>query len=99
MRIYISGPITGCDNFKERFTEAEEMLANRGYEVVNPARVDIPCLTYEEYMKIDFTLLDMCDAVYMLSGWKKSLGANREYGYAIGKNMPILDQEKGEVVL
>ena len=36
MRIYISGKITGQKDFKQRFSEAEQMLTEKGYEVVNP---------------------------------------------------------------
>ena len=46
--------------------------------------------TYEEYMKMSFTMLSMCDAIYMLEGWQKSCGANREYGYAYANDMIII---------
>lgn len=39
MRIYISGPITGTTDYKERFAVAEEKLKANGYEVVNPAKL------------------------------------------------------------
>ena len=32
----------------------------------------------------------------MLNGWQESRGANREYGYALGKQMAILRQPKPE---
>lgn len=49
--------------------------------MVNPAKVNaqLPEDTdYEDYMKMSFCMLDMCDAIYMLLGWNKSCGANRE---------------------
>ena len=49
--------------------------------------------SYEEYMKIDMSLLSICDTIYMLKGWENSRGANREYGYALGKRMTILYEE------
>lgn len=44
-------------------------------------------------MKLDMTLLNMCDEIYMLKGWQKSCGANREYGFALAKGMVIICQQ------
>ncbi len=94
MRIYISGAITGTDDYMERFKAAEEILA--GNEVLNPAAVcaRLPELEYEEYMKVALTMLAMSEAIYMLPGWQQSRGANREYGYAIAKGMMIFYGEE-----
>lgn len=48
--------------------------------------------TYEEYMAMCFPMIDMCDAIFMLDGWRDSRGANREYGYALGKDKIIMIQ-------
>lgn len=93
MKIYISGAITGTTDYMERFEKAEKELTEQGYSVVNPAKVNaqLPEDTgYEEYMKMSFCMLDMCDSIYMLKGWKKSCGANREYGYALASDMIII---------
>lgn len=37
MRIYISGAITGTEDFRERFLEAEKELIVVGHDTVNPA--------------------------------------------------------------
>lgn len=91
-KIYISGPITGTTDYMERFEKAESYLKSKGYSVVNPAKVNAQRpedTTYEEYMKMSFTMLDMCEYIYMLDGWHKSTGANRELGYAMAKDMTI----------
>lgn len=93
MKVYISGAITGTDDYMERFAKVEKELTEQGYSVVNPAKVNAQLpedTSYEEYMKMSFCMLDMCDGIYMLKGWKKSCGANREYGYAIAKDMIIM---------
>lgn len=84
MRVYISGPITGTDDYQERFAKAEEYLRQQGYEVINPARVNgqLPELTWEEYMHISLAMLDLVDMIFMLSGWKNSSGARWEHEYA-----------------
>ena len=95
MRIYISGPITGTDDYMERFSIAEEKLKKDGYSVINPAAVNskLPLdTTYEEYMTMSISMLDMCGAIYMLNGWEKSCGSNREYGYALANNYIILKE-------
>lgn len=93
MRVYISGAISGIEDYKDHFARAEAHLKADGYTAVNPTSLEsvLPQdATYEEYMTVDFALLDICDAVYMLNGWKKSCGANREYGYAIAKGKTIM---------
>lgn len=93
--IYISGPITGVDNYLDNFNAAEEALKELGYTVINPARFNsvLPDLKYEQYMSIDFALLDLCDYIYMLDGWQDSKGANREYGYALGKGLKFINNK------
>lgn len=97
MKIYISGAITGTDDYIERFAKAEKELTEQGYSVVNPAKVNaqLPSdTTYEEYMKMSFCMLDMCEAIFMLDGFEKSCGANREYGYALAKHMIIMYEKE-----
>lgn len=93
-RIYISGPISGTDDYMERFAKAEQYLKKEGYIVFNPARVSAQLpqdnITWTEYMKIGLTMLEMCDAIYMLKDWQKSCGACMEHGYAYGKDMNII---------
>ena len=98
MRIYISGPITGQeDTAKDRFKIAEYILQKRyaGAEIINPCSVNAEAahaaeLTHDEYMKISFTLMDLCDAVYFMGGWEKSKGCQMEHVYAENRSMKIL---------
>ena len=97
MKIYISGAITGTDDYMKRFAKAEKKLTEQGYSVVNPAKVNAQLpedTTYEEYMKMSFCMLTMCDGIYMLKDFEKSCGANRELGYAMAKDIIIMYEKE-----
>lgn len=92
MKIYISGPITGIEGYRKRFDAAEKTLKAEGHIVVNPARVgdELPKeTTHEEYMKVCLAMLDSCDAIFMLDGWKESKGCGIEFEYAYEHKMTI----------
>ena len=102
-KCYISGAITGTDDYMERFAKAEKELTECGYSVINPAKVNARLpddTTYEEYMKMSLAMLDMCDYIYMLNGWQNSSGACLEYQYAktLGKNIIFEGMEKKRVI-
>ena len=93
--VYLSGGITKNSNYKEEFACAERFLSQMGYVVLNPAKVgeELPDLTYEQYMKICYRLVDIADIIFMVSGWQKSKGANAELSYAksLGKEVKYQD--------
>ena len=95
-RIYLSGPITGIPNYKKDFEIVKLDLESQGYKkIINPAELDevINNGDYEEYMKICIALIDMSDLVMLIPGWEKSAGANREMGYALGKDIAVTTYE------
>lgn len=78
--VYIAGPITGVENYRERFDKAAEQLHSRGYIVLKPSVLP-KGLTYAQYARIDFAMIDCADCVYFLHGWDKSPGALLEFDY------------------
>jgi hypothetical protein len=82
--IYILGKITGDPNYKEKFAKAEKILTKKGFTVMNPAILP-GGFEYEEYMKICFSMLDVCEYAHPLPDWKNSPGATRERNRAIKK--------------
>jgi hypothetical protein len=98
--IYISGAISGTDDYIERFKRAEEHFKFMEWAVINPAEVLNPLkdvLDYETMMDINFKLLDYADAIYMLKGWEQSRGANREFGFALGSCKEIIYQTDNDI--
>lgn len=49
--------------------------------------------SYEEYMQMSMMMLSMCSHIYMLKGWEKSTGANREYGYALATDISVMREK------
>lgn len=91
--VYISGKITGTDDYLQRFERAEKHLNNMNITaVINPAKVNsyLPELSYSQYLKMSLCMLSMCDTVYMLKGWEDSTGANLEWEFAKANNYKIL---------
>lgn len=93
MIIYIAGPITGVEDYRERFGRVEAKLKAKGHLVLNPARLPAG-LEYEHYMKIDLAMLEVADAVCGLCGWEENPGASIEVALAqsLGKYL-IFERE------
>ena len=92
MRVYISGGITGIENYSQIFKRKQEELEELGYEVLNPALLGLlmpTSATWKEYMALCIPMLKMCDCIYMLNGWEKSKGAKKEYNYALKRGINI----------
>lgn len=84
--IYISGKITGTEDYEERFSKAEMELRLRGFIVLNPVKSgkwlerylapEVP--TWVQYMKQAITSMMKADCIYMLKGYRESKGARLE---------------------
>ena len=91
-RCYISGKISGTNDYIARFRLYEEKLKEMGWTVVNPAKVngEMPeDMSYEEYMVMCETMMSLCGAIFMMPGWEDSTGARYEKGDAKIHKMQI----------
>lgn len=93
-RIYISGGITGIDNYQQKFDEMETFLKEHGYKnVINPVKVNLisDSFNWREFMVIDIALLSICDTIIMLKDWQNSQGCRTEYTFAKTNNYNIVE--------
>ena len=93
-RIYISGPITGVENYREIFLKKQLELEKLGNEVVNPSLLYLimpSSSTWQEYMDICIPLLKLCDKITMLKGYENSKGACEELKYALQNGIMLYD--------
>lgn len=81
MIFYIAGPMTGLPGYnRDAFAQASVLLRQCGHTVLNPAV--LPQLPEDKYLPICTAMIDAADAIYLLDGWPKSLGARCERLYA-----------------
>jgi hypothetical protein len=100
--IYISGKITGTDDYMERFARVEEELTAQGYAVVNPAKVNAMLpedhMSHEMYMVTSIAMLSLCSTIYMMEGYETSAGALQELRYAVDHNLDIWKEDSNDKV-
>jgi hypothetical protein len=78
IKLYLCGKITGDDNYRDKFLEAENGLYEAGFYPVNPAAC-IPAGTdWKGAMRKAVSLMLSCDGVALLPDWKESKGAKIE---------------------
>ena len=88
MKVYLSGPMTGIENYNcDGFSNAEKEIWKRAknVEVLNPwvlsGVVSAECARlgatpeYYDYLRYDIQKLMTADAVFLLDGWENSKGA------------------------
>ena len=92
-RIYISGPITGVEDYMKHFDTAEEALWQMGAIPINPAKVNAQLpgryMKHEDYMITSLAMLSMCDMVMFLENWEHSKGCKIEMNYALTHDIPV----------
>jgi len=91
-RCYISSRITGLDlnTAYQNFEQAERVVREMDYIVVNPMTLHPDNLTWLGYMVRDLYQLAFCRNIYMFGEWRRSKGARIELMFAKLKKMNII---------
>lgn len=89
LKVYIAGPITGTDDFKERFEAAEKHLWKMGAIPMHSAGLP-QGFDHAQYLHICFAMIDVCEAVYFLKNYMDSEGSLREFNYAATKRKQLI---------
>ena len=104
MKVFISGPVTGHPDYKEKFAAVELYLGGLGYLPLNPAKIldldstdddtNVEHLSkYQEIMNNCYELIDECDAIFHMHGWKHSHGCEQEHRYGVIKGKIFMYQD------
>lgn len=96
MKVYISGPITGHQDYMKQFDHAERLLRLHGYETINPARENDRMpegTTWEQYMARCWKLIRPAEAIYLMDGWNTSRGACMELTWATHMGIRIMTEQ------
>jgi hypothetical protein len=91
MKVFISGPMTGYEDYNRivfNLKEAELKKAHPDWVILNPA-IHPDGLTHEEYMKLCFAMLDICDFIVVLPGWINSKGSKMEILETLRLKKPV----------
>lgn len=94
-KIYISGAIEGNSNYVKEFTEAEQTLKKKGFEVLSPIRTKASM----NNLPPKFCLLDaldflkQADMICIINDISQSKGEKIERDIANYCNIPIVNYE------
>ncbi len=102
MRVYLSGPMRGLEDFNyKKFHALAAELRSQGHEVFNPAETFGGDQTRKpkEYLRVDAEELSRAlpdgesyyEALVVMDGWENSKGVAFEMAVATGYEIPILD--------
>ena len=99
--IYIAGPMAGREDLNApAFAHAAEKLSAEGWTVYDPVEIGEMYGTADEIqsdpdllakvVKSELGFVARADAIYLLDGWEKSVGAKRELLVALDCGLEII---------
>lgn len=93
-RIYISAPISGCEETAEaRFADAVKLAREHGFVAVNPYAENKHFSKWSDAVIAGLKLLNDCDAIMLCKGYHYSRGCRIEQQFAQGMGIEVLFEE------
>lgn len=107
---YISGPITGIEDWQSKFEQAEKwVVKNIDTQIKTPRLIGKRLeeelekteeqIHWEEYMRCCLRELTYCDTIYAMKGWEDSKGAVIEVQLAYALGLRIIFEQKMKPML
>jgi nucleoside 2-deoxyribosyltransferase len=92
MKVYLSGPMSGIEDFNfPAFEKEAKRLRAANIEVVSPHEVNPDTtMTWEQCLRADIKALCDCDTLVLMDGWESSKGANLELHIAHRLGMTVV---------
>lgn len=101
--VYIAGPMTGVDGLnRAAFADAAEGLSAAGWTVYDPfdiaelhgtaEEIERDPALLAEVVKAELAFVARADAIYLLKGWEKSVGAKRELLVALSCGLEVITE-------
>jgi len=89
--IYVSAAMTGIKNFnKEAFDFAADILKHMGAKAILLPSILPPGLEYDDYMHIDYAMVDVADIIVVIGNWIESNGSPKEIDRALIQGKEII---------
>jgi ribosomal protein L13E len=90
-KIYISGRVTGDDDYVKKFSKAARRLDKAGYRAENPVNFVTTSekAVWQKAMRVVLKIMLFCDGVALLPDWQESKGARIEERLARELGIPV----------
>ena len=101
--VYIAGPYTGFSNLQtKQHIQRAENLAMQVWQLadccaicphLNTAFWD-GLISWEDFLQGDLAIIERCDALLLVDGWRKSKGTRKEVDHAERHGIPVFHNIK-----